>query len=182
MAASSSSSSRPYGDTDTPGYSALPDFHHKLVVGNATSPARLHHDHHVLSTAAPTDARGEHDHRLSTTQLLFDDERGNETADKAQYAAARIVEGAAILHRLLESGERVLVHCAWGQNRSCSICCAYAVLYRGWDADDAIAYVRERNRAERKYRGQAPPNGGAMHNRVFCDIVRNLGAVRVVTS
>ena len=26
------------------------------------------------------------------------------------------------------------MHCAYGQNRSCAICCAYAVLYGGWEA------------------------------------------------
>jgi hypothetical protein len=73
----------------------------------------------------------------------------------------------------ITAGKAVLVHCAWGQNRSCAICCAFAVLHRGMSAIDAIAYVRERNLIERRYAGQHPP-GGAMHNKAFREIIAEI--------
>merc|ERR1712241_1190719 len=58
------------------------------------------------------------------------------------------------------------VNCAWGQNRSCSVCCAYAVLYKGWTAQEAIHYVREQNCAQRRFKGQNP-----LHNRSFNGLI-----------
>ena len=40
-------------------------------------------------------------------------------------------------------------------------------------AFEAIAYVRERNIAERNYNGQQPP-GGAMHNKVFRELIAEI--------
>jgi len=65
--------------------------------------------------------------------------------------------------------QRTLVHCEWGQNRSGSICCAYAILHKGWAADDAIAYMQARNFADRQYVGQSP-----MSNKCFNEIMRHL--------
>merc|ERR1712232_1215380 len=61
------------------------------------------------------------------------------------------------------------VHCEYGQNRSGSIVCAYAVLHLRWTADAAISYMRERNFADRHYDDQEP-----MCNPLFCQIIAEL--------
>jgi hypothetical protein len=43
----------------------------------------------------------------------------------------------------LRKGERVLVHCVAGMNRSATICCAVLILLEGIPAEDALARVRE---------------------------------------
>lgn len=47
--------------------------------------------------------------------------------------------------RRLRAGERVLVHCAGGINRSSTICCASLMLLEGIDAEEALARVRVRH-------------------------------------
>ena len=92
--------------------------------------------------------------------------------DFAARAAAAAVQGVCGCDVCRRATPSVRAQ-AWGQNRSCAICCAYAVLHRGMSAQDAIRYMRERNLAERSYAGQQPP-GGAMHNRVFREIIGEL--------
>lgn len=43
----------------------------------------------------------------------------------------------------LRQGQRVLVHCVAGMNRSTAICCAVLILLEGLSADEALARVRE---------------------------------------
>lgn len=156
------------GTEDVPGFATLPRFSRLLAVGNRNSAANGDFDV-VISTVVPRDQDGEEDASLSTHQILFDDGLGTETKEGIAFAKERILEGAGLVAAAVQAGRRTLVHCEWGQNRSGSICCAYAVLYQGWAAKDAIAYLRKQNRNERQYEGQHP-----MCNRVFNKLVREL--------
>lgn len=168
-----SRSSLLWGCADIPGYSHLERISPLLWVGNEVAAAHGDFDA-VVSTTTPYDLEGLPAPHLATHQVLFEDGRGAETSCAADFAKHCILQGASVVAESIAAGKKTLVHCAWGQNRSCAICCAYAVLHVGVRAGDAIAYVRRRNLADRKYKGQQPPRGGAMHNSVFCDIVRSL--------
>ena len=160
---------RPFGNHDLPGWVHLPNISPLLYVGNQRAPQQETFDVVVATVHTPHT-----NPRATTHNLHFDDQRGAETNAEVHVAKSRIRQGAKIVHDAVQNQKRVLVHCAWGQNRSCSICCAYAVLYLNWTADRAIQYCREANVAGRSYRGQKPPNGGAMHNLVFCTLVAEL--------
>jgi protein-tyrosine phosphatase len=43
----------------------------------------------------------------------------------------------------LKAGERVLIHCVAGMNRSSTICCAVLMLLEGLSAEKALERVRE---------------------------------------
>lgn len=161
----------PWGHSDVPGVAHLPEISPLLYVGNKRAAASRPYDV-VVSTTVPVDASGAVDApELSTHILLYED---TEDASYMDTARRQIAEGAAHVEAAVATGKTVLVHCEWGQNRSCSICCAYAVLSKGWTAAAAVAYCRERNQADRAYRGQAPPTGGAMHNKKFVGLVEEL--------
>eukprot|EP00965_Chrysotila_dentata_P146114 4825960-Pleurochrysis_carterae.AAC.8 len=102
----------------------------------------------VISTCKPVDAYGCSASSFTTVSLMFEDGRGRESGEEVHVARKLISKGASIVKEAIAADKRVLVHCAWGQNRSCSICCAYAVVYLGWSANDAIDYVRECNRRD----------------------------------
>jgi hypothetical protein len=76
-----------------------------------------------------------------------------------------MIEGARFCHAELDvnsvDSSGVLVHCAWGQNRSGSICVAYAILWQNWEPSRAINYVKEQVRKRRFHR----PN--PMFNKAF---------------
>ena len=97
-------------------------------------------------------------------------------------AAFMIHRGAEMLAMMLQendgsdpgtSEDRVLVNCHMGMNRSASIIAAYAVGYKGWPPDHAIAYLRSRN-AETRRRS-------AITNRVFESIVSRITPLEFVT-
>jgi len=153
------------GNADTPGFAPLPRFSRLLAVGNQF--AASHGDFEVVvSTVCPLDEDGEKAAHLTTHQIFFDDNLGSEDASDTAVARRRILEGAAIVAVAIKSGKRTLVHCEWGQNRSGSIVCAYAILYCGWAAEDAIDYMQRQNRKARSYWGQRP-----MANPVFNEIM-----------
>eukprot|EP00933_Yihiella_yeosuensis_P050938 TRINITY_DN48750_c0_g1_i1.p1 TRINITY_DN48750_c0_g1~~TRINITY_DN48750_c0_g1_i1.p1 ORF type:complete len:294 (-),score=44.48 TRINITY_DN48750_c0_g1_i1:122-904(-) len=154
------------GSQDRPGYAVLPKMNHLLCVGNQYSAACSKFDC-VISTVIPKDLDGENAPNLSTHQLMFEDGHGHESANSAAFAREQILQGAALTAKALSEGKRTLVHCEWGQNRSNSICCAYAVLYLKWSAKDAIDYAREQNWTERCYAGQRP-----MFNEVFNQLIQ----------
>lgn len=54
-----------------------------------------------------------------------------------------------------EQGGRILVHCYQGKSRSCAVCCAYLMKYRGHSLESALKLVRE-------VRPIASPNSGFM--------------------
>jgi hypothetical protein len=56
-----------------------------------------------------------------------------------------ITEEALWVINRLKLGERVLVHCVAGMNRSSTICCAVVILLEGLSAEEALARVRERH-------------------------------------
>eukprot|EP00928_Gymnodinium_smaydae_P074336 TRINITY_DN57396_c0_g1_i1.p1 TRINITY_DN57396_c0_g1~~TRINITY_DN57396_c0_g1_i1.p1 ORF type:complete len:222 (+),score=49.18 TRINITY_DN57396_c0_g1_i1:65-667(+) len=160
------------GCDDKPGVSHLPEISELLWVGNERAAACGSYDV-VVSTIVPRDSDGEKAPKLTTHAVLFEDKQGKEEKDEVEVAREAILKGAEIVASAIADGKRTLVHCSWGQNRSCAICCAYAILYRRMSAADAIRYVQERNLADRRYYGQQPP-GGAMHNRVFCELLGSL--------
>jgi hypothetical protein len=59
-------------------------------------------------------------------------------------AAELLEEGTRIAERL-RAGQRVLVHCAAGVNRSSTVCCAALMALEGLTAEEALARVRERH-------------------------------------
>jgi hypothetical protein len=94
--------------------------------------------------------------------LRFDD---SDKPANIKIARRLIIEGARFCHAELDvnsvDGSGVLVHCTWGQNRSGSICVAYAVLWQNWEPTRAINYVKEQVRKRRFHR----PN--PMFNKAF---------------
>mmetsp|Transcript_98816 Transcript_98816/g.178398 ORF Transcript_98816/g.178398 Transcript_98816/m.178398 type:complete len:220 (+) Transcript_98816:115-774(+) len=145
----------PNGYEDLPGYACLPRMSPLLCVGNQYG-ASLSDFDIVISTITPKDRSGRLNSKLSSFALLFEDEHGRESASEATLAQERIVEGAALVATAIKARRHTLVHCEWGQNRSGSICCAFAVLYLQWSAKDAIKYLRAQNHAQRQYVGQSP--------------------------
>lgn len=165
------------GCQDTPGHAHLPAISQLLWVGNEVSAACGTLDgpfETVISTVVPRRLSGSKAPELTTHAVMFEDGRGSETSAKKELARERILEGASMVADALSKGRRTLVHCAWGQNRSGTICCAYAVLYAGMSADAAIEYVRKQNRAQRTYRGQVGPGAGPMHNAIFNELLRDI--------
>jgi len=158
----------PKGNEDIPGYAELTQFHPLLHVGNELAAASGDFLE-VISACCPKDLGGRKDNSLTTQAIRFEDCRGEETEEQQAWARKSIREGAASVERALANGKSTLVHCAYGQNRSPAICCAYAVLYLGWSSQKAIAYVRGRSREQRIYRGQ-----DAIHNSVFHSILLEL--------
>ncbi|CAK9017861.1 unnamed protein product [Durusdinium trenchii] len=150
------------GCDDCPGYAPLPKMNPFLSCGNQYSAAHGNFQH-VISTVVPKNADGTPNPQLSTHQILFEDEHGKEVGAAVQKAKQCILQGAQLLRQALGAKQRTLVHCEWGQNRSGSICCAFAVLYLGWSASAAIRYFREQNLVERHYSGQSPMSNSAFN-------------------
>ena len=52
------------------------------------------------------------------------------------------LEAEWVIERL-KAGQRVLVHCVAGMNRSSTICCAVLIMLEGLSAEQALKRVRE---------------------------------------
>eukprot|EP00435_Cladocopium_sp_Y103_P032344 s689_g8.t1 len=152
-----------HGYEDCPGYAPLPKMSPFLSCGNQYSAAHGNFQQ-VISTVVPKNADGTPNPNLATHQILFEDEHGAETAVAVQKAKKCILQGAFLVRQAIAAKQRTLVHCEWGQNRSGSICCAFAVLYLGWSADAAIRYFRDQNLVERHYIGQTPMSNSKFNN------------------
>lgn len=48
------------------------------------------------------------------------------------------------IYEALHNGERVLVHCAAGAQRSCAVVACYLVWYRGLTTEESIEYIRRK--------------------------------------
>jgi len=160
------------GNEDAPGYVQLPEISPLLFFGNKRSAAHGTFEV-VVSAVYPVDANRKPDLSLATHFLPFSDQAGREDDDGATCALWSIICGVHVVDTAIQNGQRTLVHCEWGQNRSGAIICAYAVLCRSWGAQAAIHYARHCNRKERVYQGQS-----AMHNVVFCKIIHLLERFR----
>mmetsp|Transcript_9316 Transcript_9316/g.20731 ORF Transcript_9316/g.20731 Transcript_9316/m.20731 type:complete len:212 (-) Transcript_9316:125-760(-) len=158
----------PDGTQDLPGFANLPKISNLLSVGNQCSAAHGSFGA-VISTTTPLGVDGAPADWLSTVSIPYKDGHGRESRAAAKSARSCIVRGAAAVAAAISKGKRTLVHCEWGQNRSGAICCAYAVLWKRWKAEDAINHVMESNRAMRCYSGQRP-----MCNEVFNGIIAAL--------
>ena len=94
------------------------------------------------------------DHDIDTQVVMrLHDSRSQETGDKILAVAAMVVECA-------KEGP-TFVHCQAGLNRSNLVVATAMVLY-GWDADEAIAYLREQRRDQ------------VLCNPAFVDFVRGV--------
>ena len=67
----------------------------------------------------------------------------NKGEGKDGMSIEEIAEEAIWVIQTLRSGERVLVHCVAGMNRSSTICCAVVMLMEGLTAEQALERVRE---------------------------------------
>lgn len=161
----------PRGNRDKPGFNSLSAIHPALFVGNEIAAAFAPPNFFgcVVSTVPPLDRNFSRDRSLSSHKIYFLDEMGRESIAKEGHARECILQGARILNEALAAGKPTLVHCAYGQNRSAAICCAYAILYQGWTADDVNAYVVHQNRTCRQYYGQSPCS-----NEVFNRLLKHL--------
>lgn len=129
-----------------------------LHVGNeiAASHAPPGYFRCVLSTVPALDRNLARAPAHTTVKLYFLDGMGRESLAGESFARSCIVKGAHAVGAALDKGERTLVHCSFGQNRSTAICICWAILYRGWSADDAVEYVVQQNKLHRQYYGQSP--------------------------
>ena len=138
----------------------LPEIHPRLYLGDMRG-AHAREWGGVLCTAGCNPPS-----KSPTTRYEFHDTE-NEALQSAHLAALHIKNGALLLAHLLRRADReeadVLVHCVAGINRSASTIVAYAINH-GWQADDAIAYVRKMNG---KRRNVPPDTPSAVTNRVF---------------
>lgn len=161
----------PRGSADRPGHAHLAQIHEFLHVGNEIAAAHAPDGYFrcVVSTVPPRDRNGRRDERLATHALFFEDGLGRETIAGEGVAKRQIVRGAAVVKAALDNGERTLVHCAYGQNRSTAICIAYAVLHKKWEAGDAAEYICEMIVTQRRYAHPAPCS-----NPVFLRLVAEL--------
>ncbi|OLP86730.1 Pentatricopeptide repeat-containing protein, chloroplastic [Symbiodinium microadriaticum] len=153
----------PPGCEDVPGYAPLPKMSPFLSCGNQYSAAHGNFAQ-VISTVTPRNVDGKPNPQLSTHKVFFDDQHGHESESALAHAKKLILEGAALVRQAVAAQQRTLVHCEWGQNRSGSICCAFAVLYLGWSAEDAVRYFRDQNLVERHYQGQHPMSNAGFNN------------------
>jgi len=163
---------RPRGYMDVPGYTSLPHISPFLCFGNLCSPAFGSFDE-VVSTCTPTNQRGLPEPKLTTVDIPFHDGEGRETVEGIKRATDWILYAVGVVAKRISAGRRTLVQCDYGQNRSGAICCAYAVLCARWPADEAVAYVRERNCMDRRYMNQH-----AMGDERFVEIVKDLAKHR----
>jgi hypothetical protein len=48
------------------------------------------------------------------------------------------------IYTAVNQGERILVHCSAGMQRSCALVACYLVWYRGLSAEEAVEYIRQK--------------------------------------
>jgi protein-tyrosine phosphatase len=75
---------------------------------------------------------------------LTEADRRSEKGEGAQgMAIAEIIDEAQWVIDRLQTGQRVLVHCSAGFNRSVTVCCAVLMQLENLAAEEALARVRE---------------------------------------
>ena len=79
----------------------------------------------------------------ATTPLNPADRWDNKGEGSDGMDVSEITEEARWVIERLQAGQRVLVHCAAGMNRSAAICCAVLILLEGLSAEAALERVRE---------------------------------------
>jgi len=90
------------------------------------------------------------------------------TWDSGEVNESGVREAARLVANRVREGKRVLVHCAAGLNRS-GIVSARALMFMGYEVEDAIARVRERRE-------------GALFNRTFVEWLYKEGGKTVPES
>lgn len=76
--------------------------------------------------------------------------------DQPEYNFANdLAQVFAFIESAREAGGKLLVHCYQGKSRSCAVCCAYLIRFRGHSLSTALDSVRQT-------RPMAAPNSGFM--------------------
>jgi hypothetical protein len=115
-------------------------YHHRLFIGDVEVQSENRPDIHTVLNI------GEEPSRWAATTPPNPSDRWDEKGEGSQgMTVSDITEEAHWVIDRLKSGERVLVHCAAGMNRSATICCAVLVLLEGISAQNALERVRTRH-------------------------------------
>lgn len=87
----------------------------------------------------------EHPSRWSESRAAVQDRWSTKGEGAQGMSAAELGQEAQWVIERLRSGQRVLIHCSAGINRSVSICCATLIQLEGLTAEAALQRVRERH-------------------------------------
>merc|ERR1719484_461813 len=66
------------------------------------------------------------------------------TKSKAYVVADHFPAAMAFMSRHLGRGEKVLIHCLRGENRSAAVCAAFLIREHGMSSEQAIELIREK--------------------------------------
>jgi hypothetical protein len=121
-------------------------FHHRLFVGGVDSQSdqRPAVDAVLNLGEEPSRWLASQGERLSKGERPSDRSIIYGEGQRGMTVAELTAEAGWIIERL-HAGQRLLVHCAAGFNRSVSVCCAALILLEGLSAEAALARVRERH-------------------------------------
>jgi len=110
----------------------------RLFIGGVDIQGELRPDVHVVLNVGEEPSRW-----TATTPLNPADRWDNKGEGSDGMDVGEITEEARWVIQRLQAGQRVLVHCAAGMNRSAAICCAVLILLEGLSAEAALERVRE---------------------------------------
>jgi len=112
--------------------------HRRLFIGGVDIQGSNRPDVHAVLNL------GEDASRWTTkTKPLPSDRWENKGEGSAGMNVGEITQEALWVIERLQAGQRILVHCAAGMNRSATICCAVIILLEHVSAETALARVRE---------------------------------------
>jgi hypothetical protein len=113
-------------------------FHRRLFTGGVDIQPDLRPDVHAVLNLGEDESAW-----IAKTPAWPADRWENKGEGSGGMSIAEIAREAAWVIERLQAGQRVLVHCAAGMNRSGTICCATLILLEGLTAEAALARVRE---------------------------------------
>lgn len=121
-------------------YTHLPLIYQNLYIGNFIACNHYQWDKTVCCVNC-------HSKNIDKYSYTFNDDPFIDF-EEAKY---HILNGARILNQSINENKdkKILVHCHAGMNRCATICGAYAILYKNYNADKTIQYIRNRNREDR---------------------------------
>lgn len=79
-----------------------------------------------------------------------------EAEQDINFSLKALLNTIAMLAKAFREGKKVVIHCAWGQNRSLFVAVAYAILCKSWPSERAVQYVKWRDLQERCHQVQKP--------------------------
>ena len=112
--------------------------HRRLFIGSLEVQAEERPDVHAVLNL------GEEPSRWAKDDFSHESDRWQNKGEGSQGMSADEIRAEAgwVIERL-RSGQRILVHCAAGMNRSATICCAVLILLEGISAEAALERLRE---------------------------------------